>query len=511
MSDGSRHDQRDDQRDDQRHDQRAAPRDGQPVDLPEASPHPQADTPPGAASHDPDRPQALLEFMSTGWAAREEELPAQAAGAPYRAARRRSLAERFPGEVLVVPTGGYKVRANDTDYRFRPATEFAHLVGSHEPDAVLVVEADGTSVLYQAPSMDRSTPAFFTDRVYGELWVGPRPTLAATSALLGVPTRPLEELDKLAGSAARVVRGYDPRVEALFTIEEDKDSELVTFLSELRLVKDEHEVAQLQDAVDATIRGFEDVVRALPQAVATSERWIEGVFGLRARVDGNDVGYGSICAAGAHACTLHWTDNDGPVRPGELVLLDMGVEGDELYTADVTRTLPVSGTFSPRQREVYELVHQAQEAGLAACRPGADFLEPHRACMRVLAHGLQRLGVLDDAEAALAEDDQRYRRYTLHGVSHMLGIDVHDCAHARDEQYRNGALQPGYVLTVEPGLYFQPDDLTVPEDLRGIGVRIEDDVVVTAGGCRNLSAALPRSADDVEAWMARLLAEGEPD
>jgi Xaa-Pro aminopeptidase len=458
---------------------------------------------PGTASHDPDRPSRLLQLMSTGWAERTEELPAEHPSAPYRARRRAALAERFPGEVLVVPTGGYKTRANDTEYRFRPGTEFAHLVGSHEPDAVLVL-ADGEAVLYQAPTMDRSTPAFFTDRMYGELWVGPRPSLAATSALLGIPTRPLEELERLKGTEARVVRGYDARVEELLVTDEDRDRELTEFLSELRLVKDEHEVAQLQAAVDATITGFEDVVRQLDAAKTTSERWIEGVFGLRARVEGNDVGYGSICAAGAHACTLHWTDNDGPVRDGDLVLLDMGVEGHELYTADVTRTLPVSGTFTPRQREVYTLVYQAQEAALAECRPGADFLDPHRAAMRVLAHGLERLGVLDDAEAALAEDDQRYRRWTLHGVSHMLGIDVHDCAHARDEHYRNGTLQPGYVLTVEPGLYFQPDDLTVPEDLRGIGVRIEDDVVITGSGYRNLSAALPRDPDGVEAWMASL-------
>ena len=462
---------------------------------------------PGTASHDPDRPSRLLAFMSTGWAERAEELPAEHPSAPYRARRRAALAERFPGEVLVVPTGGYKTRANDTEYRFRPGTEFAYLVGSHEPDAVLVVR-DGEAVLYQAPTMDRSTPAFFTDRMYGELWVGPRPSLAATSALLGIETRPLEDLEQLKGTEARVVRGYDPRVEELLVTDEERDRELTEHLSELRLVKDEHEVAQLQAAVDATITGFEDVVRQLDAAKATSERWIEGVFGLRARVEGNDVGYGSICAAGAHACTLHWTDNDGPVRDGDLVLLDMGVEGHELYTADVTRTLPVSGTFTPRQREVYALVFEAQEAALAACRPGADFLDPHRAAMRVLAHGLERLGVLDDAEAALAEDDQRYRRYTLHGVSHMLGIDVHDCAHARDEQYRNGTLQPGYVLTVEPGLYFQPDDLTVPEDLRGIGVRIEDDVLITGyddpAGHRNLSAALPRDPDGVEAWMASL-------
>ena len=458
----------------------------------------------GVASHDPDRPAALLEFMSTGWAERTEELPAAGPGAPYRARRRAAVAERFPGEWVVVPTGRYKTRANDTEYRFRPGTDFAYLVGSHEPDAVLVIDDQGESVLYQAPVMDRSTPAFFTDRMYGELWVGPRPTLASTSALLGIEARPLEELSKLEGKPARVLRGFDGRVEQLFEADADKDAELATFLSELRLVKDEHEVEQLQQAVDATIKGFEDVVRAMPQAVQTSERWIEGVFSLRARVDGNDTGYGSICAAGTHACILHWTDNDGPVRDGELVLLDMGVEGHELYTADVTRTLPVNGTWTPRQREVYTLVYEAQEAAIEACRPGADFLDPHRAAMRVLAHGLERMGVLADAEAALAEDAQTYRRYTLHGVSHMLGIDVHDCAHAREDMYRKGTLQPGYVLTIEPGLYFQPDDLTVPEDLRGIGVRIEDDVVVTEDGCRNLSAALPRHPDEVEAWMASL-------
>jgi Xaa-Pro aminopeptidase len=459
---------------------------------------------PGTASHDPDRPAALLAFMATGWAPRTELLPAQHPAAPYREQRRRALAARFPGETLVVPTGGYKTRANDTEYRFRPGTEFAHLVGSGEPDAVLVVDPGGQAVLYQAPTMDRSTPAFFTDRMYGELWVGPRPSLAATSALLGVETRPLEELEQLKGTEARVVRGYDARVEQLFVSDAEADDELVTFLSELRLGKDEHEVGQLQAAVDATITGFEDVVRQLDAAKATSERWIEGVFGLRARVEGNDVGYGSICAAGAHACTLHWTDNDGPVCDGDLVLLDMGVEGPELYTADVTRTLPVSGRFTDRQREVYALVLAAQEAALEQCRPGNEFLAPHKAAMRVLAHGLERLGVLDDARAALDDDDQRYRRYTLHGVSHMLGLDVHDCAHARDESYRHGTMEAGWVLTVEPGLYFQPDDLTVPEDLRGIGVRIEDDVLITADGYRNLSAALPREPDEIEAWMAGL-------
>jgi Xaa-Pro aminopeptidase len=476
-------------------------------DVGEVTAEPGELTEPGAARHDPPRPPLLMDFMQTGWAERSEVLPSLGAGAPFRARRRARAAERFAGEWLVVPTGGFKTRANDTEFRFRPGTEFAHLVGSHEPDAVLVIDPAGDATLYQAPTMGRDTPAFFTDRMYGELWVGPRPSLASQSALLGLPVKPLDELTSLEGTVARVVRGYDPRVEGLFKTSEEGDQELAVFLSELRLVKDEHEVAQLQDAVDATIRGFADVVQQLDRAEETSERWIEGVFGLRARVDGNDVGYGSICAAGTHACFLHWTDNDGPVRDGDLVLLDMGVEGRELYTADVTRTLPINGRFTDAQRKVYDLVHAAQQAAFAACQPGAPFLEPHRAAMRVLAHGLVAFGVFADAadaEAALADEDQRYRRWTLHGVSHMLGLDVHDCAHARDELYRFGTLEEGYVLTIEPGLYFQPDDLTVPEELRGIGVRIEDDVLVTADGCRNLTAALPSESRAVEAWMADL-------
>ena len=304
------------------------------------------------------------------------------------------------------------------------------------------------------------------------------------------------------------MRGHDARVEALFDTDEQADDELTAFLSELRLVKDEHEVAQLQAGLrrhGAGLRGRR--ARSSTEAKGTSERWIEGVFGLRARVEGNDVGYGSICAAGAHACTLHWTDNDGPVEDGQLVLLDMGVEGHELYTADITRTLPVSGTFTPAPaRRSTTSSCAAQEAGIAACRrrrtTSSSRTAPRCRCSRT---GLVELGVLESAEAALAEDAQLYRRYTLHGVSHMLGIDVHDCAHARSEVYRKGPLQPGYVLTVEPGLYFQPDDLTVPEDLRGIGVRIEDDVLVTDGDPVNLSAALPRDADAVEAWMRELL------
>jgi Xaa-Pro aminopeptidase len=278
---------------------------------------------------------------------------------------------------------------------------------------------------------------------------------------------------------------------------------LATYLSEMRLIKDTDEVKALQSAVTATKRGFEDVILRLKSA--SNERELEGVFWTRARMEGNDVGYTSIVASGAHACTLHWKQNDGAIRKGDLLLLDAGIEGNSLYTADVTRTLPISGKFTPAQREIYDLVLEAQRAALKIVKPGNDFMAPNKAAMNVLAHGLERLGILPmSAQEALREENQFYRRYSLHNVSHMLGLDVHDCAQARAENYKYGKLEAGMVLTIEPGLYFQTDDLTVPVRYRGIGVRIEDDILVTAKGHRNLSAILPSDADEVERWMRQV-------
>ena len=183
----------------------------------------------------------------------------------------------------------------------------------------------------------------------------------------------------------------------------------------------------------------------------------------------------------------------------------MGVEGNNLYTADVTRTLPEDGTITTLQRDLYTQVLTAQQAGIDTIRPGADFQAPHDAAMNVIAHGLEDLGLLPvSAEEALAPDSKVYTRWTLHSTSHMLGLDVHDCAVAAPESYKHGELAAGMVLTVEPGLYFQEDDLLVPEELRGIGIRIEDDIAVTADGWTNLSASLPREPDAIEAWMADL-------
>ncbi len=455
--------------------------------------------------HDPAVPQAYAAFMRTGWGDRELDVPAHPMTS-WAAARRERLAGIFPGERLVVPAGNFKVRANDTDYRFRPETAHTYLSGNQTSDAVLVVEA-GEAVLYARPRSSRDTDEFFRDRQYGELWAGRRPSLREISSSLGIETRHLDELgDRLVTSGkTRVLRGVDARVDALVAGDAQHDKELARVLSELRLVKDEWELSELQRACDITTLGFEDCVREWDRVLEFGERWVEGTFFRRARAMGNDIGYDSIVGGGRHATTLHWIDNTGPITPGEMVLLDMGAEATSLYTADVTRTLPIDGRYTPLQRELYSVVLQAQQAGIDAVRPGAPFRAAHHAAMDVLAQALEGMGLLPcPAEEALDPESRVYARWTLHGTSHMLGLDVHDCASAATEIYPEGDLEVGMVLTVEPGLYFQEDDLLVPEELRGIGIRIEDDVVVTADGCRNLSAGLPRDPDAVEEWMGSL-------
>ncbi|WP_205859555.1 aminopeptidase P family protein [Phycicoccus flavus] len=475
----------------------------------------------------------LRTFIREDWAPRRPTVDGPADAASWAAARRAVLSAAYPKQRLVVPAGGLKVRSNDSDYVFRPHTAFAYLTGlgaDREPDAVLVLEPldDGghEAVLYLRPLAERDSDEFFADSRYGEFWVGARPTLEDVERELGLTARHVDGLvDAVAKDAGeltvRVVRDADRELTARLDdarVEngaereslEEADDALAHAVSLARLVKDDYEVEQMRAAVAATHEGFDAMVAELAEAVAQGrgERWLEGTFGRTARHRGNGVGYDAICAAGDHANTLHWIKNTGAVEPGELVLIDAGVEVDSLYTADVTRTLPTDGTFTEAQREVYEAVLAAQEAGLAAVRPGNKFSDVHAAAIRVVAEHLHAWGLLPEGvsveDTLDKEHGQYHRRWMVHGTSHHLGLDVHDCALATREEYMDAELRPGMVLTVEPGLYFKADDLKAPERFRGIGVRIEDDVLVTEDGCENLSGGIPRTADDVEAWVRRL-------
>ncbi|MCR8671825.1 aminopeptidase P family protein [Agrococcus sp. HG114] len=462
---------------------------------------------------------AFTEQIQQGWAERPAALPEPRPAAAFAAERRARIAAMHPGVRLVIPAGSLKVRSNDTDYPFRPHPDFTYLTGwgsDAEPDSVLVldpVEGEHRATLYFRGPAGRGTTEFYANPAIGEFWVGPRPSLEHVAADLGLATADLGELEAALTAGgddaadALVVTGADPAVEAMVAGANPDGDVLARDLSELRLVKDAHEIAEVQAAVDATARGFDDVIADLGEATRheRGERVVEGAFHRRARLDGNAVGYDTIAASGHHACYLHWTRNDGRVREGDLILLDAGVEVDSLYTADITRTLPISGRFTELQRRVYEAVLEAADAAFAVVRPGIVFKEVHAAAMEVIARRTAEWGLLPiSAEESLDPEQQLHRRWMVHGTSHHLGLDVHDCAQARRDFYHEGTVHEGMVFTIEPGLYFQADDLTVPEELRGIGVRIEDDILVTADGAVNLSGSIPRTADDVEAWMERV-------
>lgn len=489
----------------------------------------------------PPKSQAFTEFIGSQWAPAHTPVPERAEVAEYAAKRRAEISALFPGERLVIPAGPLKVRSNDTDYRFRPHSAFAHQTGlgtDHEPDAVLVFEPveegkgdDGSHhevTLYFRPLAGRDTEQFYSDPRYGEFWIGPRPTLDAIQSEFGVTCKDLSELEvaitKNAGNKAlggvqiRLVRNVDLNVDALVDTSRYNtgvdleqadltDGVLTEALSEARLVKDKVEVDNLRRSVAHTVEGFENVIRSLPRAVKhhRGERVIEGAFFSKAREEGNDLGYDTIAACGNNATILHWISNTGTVEDGKLVLLDAGVEDDSLYTADITRTFPVNGKFTDVQAKVYQAVLDAADAAFEVAVPGNKFRDVHAAAMKVLAQRLEEWNLLPvSAEFSLTDQGGQHRRWMPHGTSHHLGLDVHDCAQAKKELYIDGVIEPGMVFTIEPGLYFKEEDLAIPEELRGIGIRLEDDVLITENGNENLSAALPRTIEDIEEWMEKL-------
>jgi Xaa-Pro aminopeptidase len=472
---------------------------------------------PQGSDEDPRMPRlgrspGFTDFIAGQWAETPRRVPVVDGAAGAAAAHRARLSAAFRGRTIVVAGGRAPARVNDCYYDFRPHSDFAWLTGCTAEDAVLVMTPAGSghdAVLYLPAPFGPGEQGFFANPTYGELWVGATPRLADWQSALDLPVRDLSELDEAVTTPSGVLLGghHDrPRVLG----RQEASSELVRVLSELRMIKDPWEVEQLRQAVDATVLGFGQTVREIPTAVrGGGERWLQGTFDRAARTYGNGPGYATIVGSGPHAPTLHWVRADGPVLPDELLLLDMGVEVASLYTADVTRTFPASGRFSPVQRQVHDLVERAHRAGLDAVRPGRPFGDFFWACMEIIASGLHDWGLLPvSVDEALSPDGQQHRRWLVCGIGHHLGLDVHDCARSSYEAYQGGTLEPGVVLTVEPGLYFHANDLSVPPELRGVGVRIEDDVLVTETGSEVLSGALPIDAAGIEAWMAELPERG---
>jgi len=426
--------------------------------------------------------------------------------------RRGELLRRLESGVAVIPTSTLKQRNADTEFRFRPESDFHYLTGFAEPDAVLVLapgRADGEAVLFLQPrdpaaetwtgrrlGVERAPEVLDVDQAFpiGELDAR-LPDLLRGAQPLWFRTGRRPDLDRLVLATLETLR-FKPTV-ARAAPEAIRDPS--PLLHEMRLFKAPEELAALRTAAAITRDAH---LRAMREAApGRFEYEIEALLEYEfRRRGGTGPAYGSIVASGANATVLHYVTNDRRMQAGELLLIDAGCEYD-YYAADVTRTFPVDGTFTPEQQAVYDLVLAAQAAGLAAVAPGRRFHEVHDAALRVLAQGMLDLDLLTGSLDEVLEQGT-YRRFYMHKSGHWLGLDVHDAGAYFLEGSTTRPLEPGMVLTVEPGFYVAPDDADVPPAFRGIGVRIEDDVLVTADGHENLTADIPKEVPAVLAATA---------
>jgi Xaa-Pro aminopeptidase len=454
----------------------------------------------------------------------------------YAQRRARVAAQLGPDGIAVIPTAPERPRNRDSDFIYRHDSYFFYLTGFGEPNAWLVITGDGKSTLFCAPKdLER------------EIWDGFRLGPEAAPAALGVDTaHSAAELDtqlpKLLENRDAVwypfaihegletrVTGWLNQVRARVrygALCPEQQRDLCAVLDEMRLVKDAHEQDTMRRAAQISARGhvraMKLAARMLREGKDVREYHLDAELLHEFRLGGSQYSaYGSIVAAGANACVLHYRADAAPVRAGELVLIDAGCELDG-YASDITRTFPASGKFSGPQRALYELVLASQDAAVAATRAGARFTDPHDATVKVLAQGLLDLGLLDKNKAGSVQDvidNRSYFQFYMHRTGHWLGMDVHDCgsyvepsqvgevSERKDplsgEVIKNRPsrlLKPGMVLTIEPGLYVRPGE-DVPQQFHNIGIRIEDDAIVTETGCELISRGVPVKSDEIEALM----------
>ncbi len=426
------------------------------------------------------------------------------------AQRRERALKRLGKGVMVLPAAPTLYRSRDVEVRYRPDSELFYVSGVTEPEAVAVLSGEGGS--------ERFTLFVRPRDAEGELWNGPRLGPERAKEIFGADAAyPLDELDTrlpslLQGPDRVFFRlGHESRAQAIVLSALKRarlkgprrgigpraivDPGLV--LDDLRLVKDAHEIDRIRRAAALSVGAFRTALDTVRPGLGEWE--LESLIEQAFRAGGGGgPAYPTIVGSGANACILHYVENDCPIAKGDLILVDAGAELD-MYAADITRTFPASGSFSGVQRAVYEIVARANRAAVRTVAPGSTIADVHAAALEVLMEGLADLRVLE-GDAAMLIEEEAYKPYFPHQTSHWLGLDLHDVGdYARDAESR--VLEPGMVLTVEPGLYFRPDLMessTRGSELSGIGVRVEDDVLVTADGNEILTGGLPVAAGEIE-------------
>ncbi len=454
----------------------------------------------------------------------------------YAQRRARMAAQLGPNGIAVIPTAPERPRNRDSDFLYRHDSYFYYLTGFTEPHAWLVVTGDGRSTLFCQPKdLER------------EIWDGYRlGPEAAVGALALDAAFPVNELDQqmprllenrdtvwfpfaIHSGLEQKVAGWLNQVRARVrygALCPEQQRDLCSILDEMRLVKDTHEQDVMRRAAAisarAHVRTMQACARMLREGKDVREFHLDAELMHEFRMGGSQYpAYSSIVAAGANACVLHYRADVAPVRAGELVLIDAGCELDG-YASDITRTFPADGKFTGPQRTLYDIVLASQEAAVAATKPGARFTDPHEAAVKVLAQGMLDVKLLDSNKVGTLDDvieKRAYFAFYMHRTGHWLGMDVHDCgsyvepsevgqvSERKDplsgETIKNRPsrlLRPGMVLTIEPGIYVRPG-AGVPEHFHDIGIRIEDDAIVTPQGCELITRGVPVQGDAIEALM----------
>lgn len=431
--------------------------------------------------------------------------------AEYARRRKALMAEMVPNSIAILPAAAVTIRNRDVEHIYRQDSDFQYLSGFGEPEAVIALIPGREHGEYVLFCRERDP--------LRELWDGLRAGQEGAIRDYGADDAfPINDIDDILPG---LIEGRD-RVYTAMGSHPEFDRHLMEWvnqirskanlgaqppkefvaldhlLHDMRLYKSAAEIKVMREAAAISARAH---VRAMQAArPGLHEYSLEAELDYEFRRGGARMpAYGSIVAAGRNTCILHYQDNNALLRDGDLVLIDAGCEID-CYASDITRTFPVSGTFSPEQRAIYEIVLQAQQAAFAEIAPGKHWNCAHEATVRVITEGLVRLGLLvGDVDELIAAE--AHRGFYMHRAGHWLGLDVHDVG-----EYKVGGewrvLEPGMALTVEPGIYISPHNDQVPKKWRGIGVRIEDDVVVTRTGCEILTSGVPKAIDEVEALMA---------
>jgi Xaa-Pro aminopeptidase len=412
--------------------------------------------------------------------------------------------------VAIIPSAREATRSNDTQYRFRQDSDFLYLTGFEEPESIAVF----------APAAEHKYTLFVRPRdPEQEIWVGRRAGIEGAKNEFGAhESFPIAEFGE---KLQDILDGADKLYYRL-GVNTDLDGSIIkkigemralnrkpihpprtiidpaTIVHEMRVLKSPEEIELMQRAADIAAEAHVEAMRAVRAGMMEYE--VEALIEQIFRRHGSGPSYTSIVGAGANATVLHYINNDGELRDGELLLVDAGAEFKG-YASDITRTFPINGRFSKAQREIYDLVLGTQMSCVEMVRPGVTHDELKAHSVELLTAGMVKLGLLQGEPAELIKEE-KYKQFYMHGLGHLLGIDVHDVGiYYYDKQSR--ALEPGVVMTVEPGIYVAPDTKDIPEQYLGIGVRIEDDVLCTANGPRVLTTGVPKDAGEIEALMAK--------